>query len=166
MTQSNLDGKPDEVKVSCPVLSGGKSRDNIKGLPIAISAERRAGELERGDLETVQKVGRDSHRHHAEQQRPSGKPGNLQYPGKLGLHLYAQSGGGRSENPCQAAQHQPPSALLRHPLRRGRGAAVLWQRDSTLCGPFPEGYRAVSHYDNEAAGNFWMNVGGNCIWIF
>ena len=39
LTQSNLDGKPDEVKVSCPVLSGGKSRDNIKGLPIAIASQ-------------------------------------------------------------------------------------------------------------------------------
>ena len=84
---------------------------------------------------------------------------NILDSGKLGLHLYAQSGGGRSENPGQAAQHQPPPALLRHPLRRGRGAAVLWQRDSTLCGPFPEGYRAVSHYDNEAAGNFWIRCG-------
>ena len=30
------DGKPDELKGSCPVQSGGKSGDNIKGLPITI----------------------------------------------------------------------------------------------------------------------------------
>ncbi len=29
-----LDGAPDAVKVACPVLAGGKSGDNIKGLPI------------------------------------------------------------------------------------------------------------------------------------
>jgi hypothetical protein len=31
-----FDGEPGELKGSCPVLSGGKSEDNIKGLPIAI----------------------------------------------------------------------------------------------------------------------------------
>ena len=30
------DGTPDEVKVSCPVWSEGKSGDNFKGLPITI----------------------------------------------------------------------------------------------------------------------------------
>ena len=30
------DGKPEERKGSCPVYSGGKSGDNIKGLPITI----------------------------------------------------------------------------------------------------------------------------------
>ena len=29
-----LDGAPDAVKVACPVLTGGKAGDNIKGLPI------------------------------------------------------------------------------------------------------------------------------------
>lgn len=32
-----IDGTPDEVKVSCPVWRGGKSGDNVKGLPITIS---------------------------------------------------------------------------------------------------------------------------------
>lgn len=32
------DGAPCEGKLSCTVLSGGKSGDGIKGLPIAISA--------------------------------------------------------------------------------------------------------------------------------
>ena len=31
-----IDGTPDEVKVSCPVWSGGKSGDHVKGLPITI----------------------------------------------------------------------------------------------------------------------------------
>ena len=31
-----IDGTPDEVKVSCPVWRGGKSGDNVKGLPITI----------------------------------------------------------------------------------------------------------------------------------
>ena len=31
-----IDGTPDEVKVSCPVWRGGKSGDNLKGLPITI----------------------------------------------------------------------------------------------------------------------------------
>ena len=69
MPQSNPDGEPDEVKVSCPVLSGGKSGDNIKGLPIAIFAQRGAdGGLLRGNLEKVPKMGRDSHWHHAERE--------------------------------------------------------------------------------------------------
>ena len=29
-----LDGAPDAMKVACPVLTGGKAGDNIKGLPI------------------------------------------------------------------------------------------------------------------------------------
>jgi len=31
-----FDGKPGELKGSCPVLGGGKACDNTKGLPIAI----------------------------------------------------------------------------------------------------------------------------------
>ena len=34
---TNLDGEPDELKGSCPVLTGGKVGDNIKGLPIGIA---------------------------------------------------------------------------------------------------------------------------------
>lgn len=34
----NFDGKPDDGKLSCPVWGGGKGGDNIKALPIAISA--------------------------------------------------------------------------------------------------------------------------------
>ncbi len=32
-----FDGEPCELKGSCTVLGGGKSEDNIKGLPIAIA---------------------------------------------------------------------------------------------------------------------------------
>lgn len=32
--ETMLDGAPDAVKVACPVLTGGKAGDNIKGLPI------------------------------------------------------------------------------------------------------------------------------------
>ena len=38
-----IDGTPDEWKLSCPVWSGGKSGDYIKGLPIAITAKDRIG---------------------------------------------------------------------------------------------------------------------------
>ena len=70
MTQSNLDGKPDEVKVSRPVLSGGKSRDNIKGLPIAIAFKRKADRhLLGGDLEKVQEMGRNPNRTDTERGR-------------------------------------------------------------------------------------------------
>lgn len=34
-----VDGTPDAVKVARPVWSGGKSGDNFKGLPIAISLQ-------------------------------------------------------------------------------------------------------------------------------
>ena len=37
-----FDGEPDELKGSRPVLGGGKSGDNIKGLPIAISGDQPA----------------------------------------------------------------------------------------------------------------------------
>ncbi len=33
------DGTPDAVKVACPVWSGGKSGDNLKGLPITIGGK-------------------------------------------------------------------------------------------------------------------------------
>ena len=36
-----IDGTPDEVKVSCPVWRGGKSGDNLKGLPITIGHDLR-----------------------------------------------------------------------------------------------------------------------------
>ena len=36
-----IDGTPDEVKVSCPVWRGGKSGDNLKGLPITIGYDLR-----------------------------------------------------------------------------------------------------------------------------
>ena len=32
-----MDGTPYAVKVACTVWSGGKARDNVKGLPITIS---------------------------------------------------------------------------------------------------------------------------------
>lgn len=32
-----FDGTPDAWKLACPVWNGGKSGDNIKGLPIIIS---------------------------------------------------------------------------------------------------------------------------------
>lgn len=80
MTQSNLDGKPDEVKVSCPVLSGGKSRDNIKGLPIAITLERRAhGLLLRDRLENAAEEILRPECFDTERQRPFGKPGNREH---------------------------------------------------------------------------------------
>ena len=37
MLVKTTDGTPDVVKVACPVWSGGKSGDSIKGLPITIS---------------------------------------------------------------------------------------------------------------------------------
>ena len=37
MLVKTTDGTPDAVKVACPVWSGGKSGDNLKGLPITIS---------------------------------------------------------------------------------------------------------------------------------
>ena len=46
MLVKTTDGTPDAVKVARPVWSGGKSGDNIKGLPITIlgrSEERRVG---------------------------------------------------------------------------------------------------------------------------
>ena len=39
MLVKTTDGTPDAVKVACPVLSGGKSGDNLKGLPITISRD-------------------------------------------------------------------------------------------------------------------------------
>ena len=39
MLVKTTDGTPDEVKVSCPVWSGGKGGDNFKALPITISRE-------------------------------------------------------------------------------------------------------------------------------
>ena len=39
MLVKTTDGTPDAVKVACPVWSGGKSGDNLKGLPITISRE-------------------------------------------------------------------------------------------------------------------------------
>ena len=52
MRKSNeIDGAPDEVKVSCPVWRGEKSGDYFKGLPITIGHHLRrlcAGESDRG----------------------------------------------------------------------------------------------------------------------
>ena len=53
-----IDGTPDEVKVSCPVWRGGKSGDNLKGLPITIGQplrRLRPGQSDRGG--TVQIFG-------------------------------------------------------------------------------------------------------------
>lgn len=36
MLVKTTDGTPDAVKVACPVWSGGKSGDNLKGSPITI----------------------------------------------------------------------------------------------------------------------------------
>lgn len=49
-----LDGAPDAVKVACPVLTGGKAGDNIKGLPIGTDGlhqdrERRSEICQRPD---------------------------------------------------------------------------------------------------------------------
>lgn len=37
-------------------------------------------------------------------------------------------------------------------FRRRGGAAVLWQRYPALCGPIPQGYGAVPHYDDKIVG--------------
>lgn len=39
MLVKTTDGTPDAVKVACPVWSGGKSGDNLKGLPITIGGK-------------------------------------------------------------------------------------------------------------------------------
>ena len=39
MLVKTTDGTPDAVKVACPVWSGGKSGDNLKGSPITISGD-------------------------------------------------------------------------------------------------------------------------------
>lgn len=39
MLVKKTDGTPDAVKVARPVWSGGKSGDNLKGLPITISGK-------------------------------------------------------------------------------------------------------------------------------
>ena len=44
-----IDGTPDEVKVSCPVWRGGKSGDNLKGLPITIGHHLRRLRAEQPD---------------------------------------------------------------------------------------------------------------------
>ena len=44
-----IDGTPDEVKVSCPVWRGGKSGDNLKGLPITIGYHLRRFRLQQPD---------------------------------------------------------------------------------------------------------------------
>mgnify|MGYP000093232768 CR=1 FL=1 len=46
-------------------------------------------------------------RDHAEYQGPAGLPRDRKYLRELGLHLYAQSGGGGPADFSQAAQHQP-----------------------------------------------------------
>ena len=52
-------------------------------------------------------------------QGPAGLPRDRKYLRELGLHLYAQSGGGGPADFSQAAQHQPPPALLCDPFQRG-----------------------------------------------
>ena len=46
----------------------------------------------------------------------------------------------------------PPPAVLCDPLRRGRRAAVLRQRDPAICGSIPARYRVVSHHDHQILG--------------
>lgn len=57
-----------------PGLGRGKSGDNIKGLPIAIPFERADRKFQRGDMETVQEMGRHTERPDAECERPAGLP--------------------------------------------------------------------------------------------
>ena len=47
ITHFIFDGEPGELKGSRPVLGGGKSEDNIKGLPIAIFRNSRDDERRR-----------------------------------------------------------------------------------------------------------------------
>ena len=75
-----LDGKPDELKGSCPVWDGGKSGDNIKGLPIVIASKGGTdSQLLRGNLEAFQKVGRHPDSHHPKCEGPSCLAGSVEH---------------------------------------------------------------------------------------
>ena len=76
------------------------------------SAARRAGRVERGDMEALQEMGRCADRRHAKCERPAGKPRGREHPRKLGLHLYAQSGPGRPADTCTEAQYLAAPAFV------------------------------------------------------
>ena len=57
-----IDGTPDEVKVSCPVWRGGKSGDNVKGLPITIGYDFRWLCAQQPDCGNLVQSPREPHR--------------------------------------------------------------------------------------------------------
>lgn len=63
MLVKTTDGTPDAVKVACPVWSGGKSGDNLKGLPITIGGSPLLSGADR--LYLVRSPGRRKELYHA-----------------------------------------------------------------------------------------------------
>ena len=61
----------------------------------------------------------------------------------------------------EAAQHLAPSALVCDPIRRGRGAFVLRQRDPALRRPLPQGYGAVQNHHDKIVRPLRTNRGGS-----
>ena len=70
----------------------------------------------------------------------------------LVTNTYAQPGGRRPTDSCQAAGYFSASAQLCDPLRRGRGPAVLWLHHSAFCGPLPKEYGTVPYHDHQTVG--------------
>ena len=64
------------------------------------------------------------------------------------VYMLNQAGGDRQILARQLGI-SPAPAVLCDPLRRGRGAAVLRLHHPALCGPLPQEYRTVSHYDDQ-----------------
>jgi len=47
----------------------------------------------------------------------------------------------------------PAADEVCNPHRSRRGTYLLWECGASLCRPFPERYRALPHYDDEAGGS-------------
>ena len=63
------------------------------------------------------------------------------------VYMLNQAGGTVRFSPSSWAF--PRTSFLCDPLRRGRGAVVLWLHHPAVCGPFPEKYGIVPHYDHQ-----------------
>ena len=95
-------------------------------------------------------MGRRPHGGHPKPQGLALLPGNQEHPGEQRLHLYAQPGRWRPEDPGGAAEHLLGAACLCDQFRTGPWAAVLQQCHPALCGQLPEGYGALQAAHHQA----------------
>ena len=118
----------------------------LRWIPSALK-RRTDSQLFCRNLETIQKVGRNSHWCHSERQGSALFQRDWKYFRKLRLYLHAQSGKRWPADSRKGSFYLAASAFLRHQLFWGRRPVILRQCHHPIPGSLPTQYQAVSDHE-------------------